>query len=1088
MSSSNNPRSKTLRVAKISVRPLWKRKLDYCHKSVSTSSDVVTKQPISKPLSHSNEPSCEFTSTQDADQQPPLPYSLINPHVALILHVQATLLNDSHTLPPNPSFDDLRFVEEIKQAHELNALLAMHLAQWNMDQPPSSPYSPNFPNTLNLKNQNSFIPVTQITTAEGDATTTIISSHVTAEEKIKKKNVVKARSMLLMALPNEHLMTFNQYKDAKSLFAAIETRFDGNKATKKTQKTLLKQMYENFYALSIECLDFIFNRLQKIVSQLAVLGEFISQEGLNLKFLRSLPSEWNTHVVVWRNKPDLDTMSIDDLYNNFKIVEQEVKGTASSNSSSQNMAFLSSPSTNSTNEVNTAYGVSTASTQSSTTNTQVSAASTQTSTANLSDATVYAFLANQSNSDTAGFDKSKVKCYNCHKMGHFARECRGPRNQDSRNMYQDSSRRTVNVEETSSKAMVTIDEVGFDWSYKAEDEVPTNMALMDFSDSEVYTNNTCSKTCLKCYETLKKQYDDLRIDFNKVEFDLIVYKKGLAYVKEKLVFYKNNETTLCENIAVLTRDMSIKDSEINVLKSELEKIKQEKEGIQLKIEKFDNASKSLDKLLESQITDKSKKGLGFQSYNDVLPPATLVYNIGRCAHPKIDLSYSGLEEFKQHEFESYGPKSCEIESKNASEDIPNELKEYLDAPLLRVSDNKDCSVESPIVVEKKTVVPTIAKVEVVRPKQQEKPVRKIVRPKAVNTARPKAVNTARPSPAVVNAVRANQVNVIKASTCWVWRPTKPNGSSTKDFKEFNRGYVTFGGGANGGRITGKGTIKTRNLDFEDVYFVKELKFNLFSVSHMCDRKNNVLFTDTKCLVLSPNFKLPDKSQILLRVPRKNNMYSVDMKNIVPKESLTCLVAKAILDESMLWHRRLGHINFKNINKQVKDNLVRGLPSKHFENNQTCVACLKGKQHKASCILKKFITEIENLVDKKVKVIRCDNGTEFKNSVMNDFCAMKGIRRVFSVARTPQQNSVAKRRNRTLIEAARTMLAYSKLPTILWAEVVNTACYVQNRALVVKPYSKTPYELFRGRTHAPSFMRPFECHVTILNTLDHLGVV
>ncbi|GKF39056.1 putative ribonuclease H-like domain-containing protein, partial [Tanacetum coccineum] len=116
---------------------------------------------------------------------------------------------------------------------------------------------------------------------------------------------------------------------------------------------------------------------------------------------------------------------------------------------------------------------------------------------------------------------------------------------------------------------------------------------------------------------------------------------------------------------------------------------------------------------------------------------------------------------------------------------------------------------------------------------------------------------------------------------------------------------------------------------------------------ICDKKNYVLFTDTECLVLSPNFKLPDETHILLKIPRKDNMYSFDMKNIVPKESLTCLVAKATSDESMLWHRRLGHINFKNINKLVKDNLVKGLPTKRFKNDQTCVACLKGKQHRAS---------------------------------------------------------------------------------------------------------------------------------------------
>nr|GEW51119.1 putative ribonuclease H-like domain-containing protein [Tanacetum cinerariifolium] len=204
-----------------------------------------------------------------------------------------------------------------------------------------------------IENGNSFKLAAQTTTNVDGTSTTLILGPVTTEEKVQKKNDVKARTMLLMTLLNEHLMTFNQYKDAKTLFSAIQTRFGGNEATKNTQKTLLKKMYENFSAPITESLDSIFNRLQKIISQLAILGKNISQEDLNLKFLRSMPSEWNTHVVVWRNKPDLDTMSFDDLYNNFKIVEQEVKGTTSSSSSSQNMAFVSSPS--STNVVNTAY-------------------------------------------------------------------------------------------------------------------------------------------------------------------------------------------------------------------------------------------------------------------------------------------------------------------------------------------------------------------------------------------------------------------------------------------------------------------------------------------------------------------------------------------------------------------------------------------------------------------------------------------------------------------------------------------------------------------------------------------------------------
>ncbi|GKF78404.1 putative ribonuclease H-like domain-containing protein, partial [Tanacetum coccineum] len=168
-----------------------------------------------------------------------------------------------------------------------------------------------------------------------------------------------------------------------------------------------------------------------------------------------------------------------------------------------------------------------------------------------------------------------------------------------------------------------------------------------------------------------------------------------------------------------------------------------------------------------------------------------------------------------------------------------------------------------------------------------------------------------------------------------------------DYEEIDEGYVAFGGNPKGGKITRKSTIKTGNLDLKNVYFVRELKFNLFSVSQMCDKKNSVPFNDTKCIVLSPNFKLIDESPVLLRVPRKNNMYSIDLKNIVPKGGLTCLFAKATSDESKLWHRRLGHLNFKNMNKLVKGNLVRGLPSKLFKNDQTYVACRKGKRHRAS---------------------------------------------------------------------------------------------------------------------------------------------
>ncbi|GJX71438.1 ribonuclease H-like domain-containing protein [Tanacetum coccineum] len=595
-----------------------------------------------------------------------------------------------------------------------------------------------------------------------------------------------------------HLLTFNQYKEAKTLFEAIEARFGGNEATKKTQKTLLKQMEQK--------------------------------------------------------TTDLGSISFDDLYNNFKIVEQEVKRSviSSSNSSSQNVAFVSTP--GSTNDVNTSnVHVSTASSS-------LSTASTTDNTARLSDATIYAFLANQPNgsqvvhedleqiheddleemdlkwqlallsmkarkfhqrtgkkiiingSDTAGYDKTKVECFNCHKMGHFARECRNPRSQEYRSRNQDSSRKTVNVEESSSKAMLAIDGVGFDWSFMTEEKTPTNFALMAFSDSEVHNNKTCTKTCLKSFEDLKSQYDNLRIELNKSEFDLANYKRGLASVEEQLVFYKKNEGMLCDQIAVLKRDASFNESEINALKIQIERLKKEKESNQIKIDNFENASKSLDKLIGCQISDNNRKGVG---YNVVPPPPT-----GLFAPPTIDLSNSGLEEFKQPEFEGYGVKV----NKSVSENSSNEIKKTSGAPIIEdwISDcDEDETLEKvsesanvknlsqlstkenyaarPIntAAPKSFVNAAKTKPNVFqkshslsrRPFYQRTTLKNRNLNDKVNTAKINSVNTDKGN-RVTSAIGEQEINVVKSSACWVWRP-KIKADSSLELKGYliNNGYA-----------------------------------------------------------------------------------------------------------------------------------------------------------------------------------------------------------------------------------------------------------------------------------------------------------
>ncbi|GJZ81112.1 uncharacterized mitochondrial protein-like protein [Tanacetum coccineum] len=632
------------------------------------------------------------------------------------------------------------------------------------------------------------------------------------------------------------------YKNAKKLLEAVKKRFGGNAATRKTQRNLLKQQYENFTAPSLEMLDQIFDRLQKLMSPLELLDEKLSQEDVN----------------------------------------QNTNGA-----------------------VNTAHEVSTASTQ-------VNDAYS-TNIDNLSDVVIV--------------------------HSHFQSEVL--------QLPQEGTFLLGSAELQEIKTTRTRK------SHEGEEEWP-NYALMAFSsDSEVSNDSICSKSCLKTIESLKSQNDQLLKDLKKSELMVLGYKTCLESVEEKLEVYKANESIYLQDIKGLKFEIHIGEIAIGELRKKFKIAQKEKDGIQLKVDKFEHASKSLNKLIECQIVDNFKKSLGYENYNVVPPPYT-----GNFMPPTPDLSFIGLDEFVNKPV----VKNCKAMS---SEEEPKVVRKNDDALIIEewMSDDEKEDVSQPK-TEKKTVRPSIVKKEFVKSKQQEKTTRKTVKQG--------------------NPQMDLQDRGVIDSGCS--RHMTGNMSYLTDYEEIDGGYVAFEGNPKGGKIIGKG----------------------------------------------------DK--------RKNNMYSVDLKNIVPKGGLTCLFAKATSDESKLWHRRLGHLNFKTMNKLVKGNLVRGLPSKLFKNDQTCVACQKGKQHKASCkskiensislplhllhmdlfgltfvkslmkkmyclvvtddysrftwvyflatkdetssILKTFITGIENLVDHKVKVIRCDNGTEFKNREMNQFFEIK----------------------------------------------------------------------------------------------------
>nr|GEX73940.1 ribonuclease H-like domain-containing protein [Tanacetum cinerariifolium] len=492
-------------------------------------------------------------------------------------------------------------------------------------------------------------------------------------------------------------------------------------------------------------------------------------------------------------------------------------------------------------------------------------------------------------------------------------------------------------------------------------------------------------------------------------------------------------------MATLLRQLHLqilRDRALTELQRKLDLAETEKEGIQLNVNKLENASKSLNKIIECQIMDNYKKELG---YNVVPPPHT-----GLFPPPKSNLSYTWKGS---------------------------------DAPIIEdwVSNDEEENVE------KKEVKPSINRINFVKATTDNNP-REIVK----NGEQPKQnTHRKRGNQRNWNGMMSHRNHVPQAAlTVNAARPInvvhpKRTMNAVNQATYFSKQPHSFVQRPNHKLTSLKNSYANKKV--KTVWVKKDNTAKPKAAVNVAKAKaKHKAVKGKKIMMLRPQHAGygNQKHKVLDHVSRHNNS-SITLKKFNYGNPQEHLQDKGVIDSGCSRHMT-ENMSFLTDYEEIDGEYVafRGNP-----NGGKITG--KGTRDETSGTLKSFITRVENLMNFR-KIIRCDNETEFKNKEMNQLCEIKGIMRQYSVARTPQQNRVAERRNMTLIEAARIMLADSKLPTTFWAKAVNTACHVQNRVLVTKPHNKTPYELFHGRTPTISFLRPFGYPVTILNTIDHLG--
>ncbi|GJW58465.1 putative ribonuclease H-like domain-containing protein [Tanacetum coccineum] len=908
---------------------------------------------------------------------------------------------------------------------------------------------------------------------------TIVHPPVSLDEHVAVQRENKVRTLLLQALPEDHMPDFHHYDDARDIWMAVKARFGGNEESKKMRKTMLKQQFTEFSVTEEEGLHKGYDRFQKILSQLNQVQARPDNDDINLKFLRALPSSWSQVALALKTRGGLDSMSFDDLYNKLRSLELDVRIGHSYGvkvaAAPTHSAFIGTACSGSKPTYSDQQRI------------VPSVSQTSGRSDNVMECVLHSFVAeneqdqdmiyedfdqvdqlemeeldlkwqmamlslrinrfekkagrkmNYNNQQPARFDRRKVRCYKCLQLGHFAREC-NVKTVDDKARY--SAFKVTEVKTDEPKALVSVDSM-VNWSdHAAEnttgavekvygmmaglhaDSADASDAAAEFAMMGISPKvQNCPLGCDSKINDLNHMYNNLDRLYNDCYIKVQAYQHAVKTLESQKDWYHKTQIALEEKIRVLSANLENTTNTLSYTEKLHDQAQKEKKEWEVKFEatlarfeKWKESSKNLKNLIDSSMSTRTKVGLGFQEYfgvdevfdlstpsvfysdpveKEVKPLYSTFVKAGEmhAVPPPITGTYmpspyqSDIEETQV----SYGSKS----DNNISDTI-SESNDFVSCDNSDKSSDSEthASCDSSLKTQTKDIPPavdiqTLPESDVEDPNsttgspsfscsENVKSPRIICNKSGVNNRKARTVSAGRPvsagwlNPAARPFFRPSSVyntnwpNIYDPMIKGRWgtagdpstdndigivdsgcsRSMTGNKEKLDDFVQVKGGIVKFGGGD--GRISGKGTIRTSKLDFENVYYVEELQhFNLFSVSQICDKKNKVLFTDTDCLVLTEDFQLPDESQVVLRIPRKCDLYTFSISELQPEQNVTCLVAKASLDESTRWHRRMAHVNFKTINKLAKEGLVDGLPLKVFTNEHNCVACNKGKQHKAS---------------------------------------------------------------------------------------------------------------------------------------------